>query len=756
MDKNLNLIASELFGKIRTRFPQITMKDETGEPTDDEELARSFSFNFVQDGQTLGSVDIDLSEKEGLVVIFSNDLLSGQPESVRKQWYNFLKELRQFAKGLPFEVRDIAKSNLDKRDYEYLANKKQGDIAMSESKLWGGNKTSYQDLGETRLIIRHSQPVNLNIPTGRTMHIENIYIENSQGERFLYPHKHLNGARALAQHIAHGGNPYDDIGQHVISLSEELGSLRKFKNYVTRTPMVAEAMNTINEKVIERIEQIKQDIQSLQKKSYYESFAESYTKQENTNIPEEIVNDWIERLTVRTFNEELKNVFPYIYKLIDENSLPVKELDFNALPKDDKKADGSASTSALDKAKNFGKVVGPAIKKAAMIYALPEEREFELFLDSIIGESDDIFSQNQESQSAAIEKLNELISVEMPVGTDGTNAIESLKGIIKDKELEDVLKELSDINPDTDARDILKDYIAIKDEENGTDILSQLKFEPEPAEQEPAVAPEPAPEMQPPAPAPTPAVPPSMPTTPGVAMTETLKKVIEKAKKAGMKAEDKFSLFGEEVTLADAISRAGLNINEFFNSGYQDSGDEVVEFVRSMFDENGNTPKGPTGVLLSVEKKFGEEALDKAKHIMNELMNQAEMRRIEELSGLGSAQSFKDKLSSVGTSVRQAIDKATLPKPMHQAYDQMEKDKEFAGSQTIDQAKKDPRYGKDPEFTKEVDKADEFTRGLGAQPKLTRPQGNLRQDIKNIGKDIYKENSNDSVLSAMKKLAGIK
>lgn len=614
MDKNLNLIASELFGKIRTRFPEITMKDETGEPTDNEELARSFSFDFVQDNQALGSVDIDLSEKDGLVVIFSNDLLSGQPEGIRKQWYNFLKELRQFAKGLPFEVRDIAKSNLDKRDHDYLANKKQGDMTMSESKLWGGNKTSYQDLGETRLIIRHSQPVNLNIPTGRTMHIENIYIENAQGERFLYPHKHINGARALAQHIAHGGTPYDDIGQHVISLSEELGSLRKFKNYVTRTPMVAEAMDTINEKVIERIDQIKQDIHNLQKKSFYESFADNFTRQENVNIPEEVVSDWIERLTIKTFNEELKSVFPFIYKLIDENSLPVKEVNIDDILAYTNNSNFKENTRQSDPG-----------------------NEYENILNKILGEAEDIFSQNQESQDAAIEKLNELIAAEMPVGTDGTNAIESLKGIIEDKELEEVLKELSDINPDADARNILKDYIGIKDQENGTDVLSKLNFEPTEAEPAPAETPPPAPETSAPAPAPEvqPAVPPSIPASPGVAMAENLKRVIERAKKAGMTAEDRFSLFGKEVTLADAIKHAGLDINEFFDqSGYEDSGDEVVEFVRSMFDENGNTPKGPTGVLISVEKKFGEEALGKAKHVMNELMSQAEMRRIQELAGL--------------------------------------------------------------------------------------------------------------------------
>ena len=614
MDKNLNLIASELFGKIRTRFPKITMKDEAGEPTDDEELARSFSFDFTINNSELGSVDIDLSDKDGLVVIFSNDLISNQPEGVKRQWYSFLKELRQFAKGLPFEVRDISKSNLDKRDYEYLAKKKQGDMAMSESKLWGGNKTSYQDLGETRLIIRHNQPVNLNIPAGRTMHIESIYIENAQGERFLYPHKHLNGARALAQHIAHGGTPYDDVGQFVINLSEELGSLRKFKNYVTRTPMVAEAMNSINEKVIERIDQIKQDIHNLQKKSFYESFVDSFIKQENTNVPEDIINDWIERLTIKTFNEELKTVFPYIYKLVDETALPVKELDLHDIL-------GSSDNYNV---KENTKSVDPSY-------------EYENILNKILGEAEDIFSQNQENQNAAIEKLNELIAAEMPVGTDGTNAIESLKGIIEDKELEEVLKELSDINPDADARNILKDYISIKDQENGTDVLSRLNFEPTETE------PEPAPTEAPPAPEapataevpPAPAVPPSIPASPGVAMAENLKKVIKKAKQAGMTAEDKFSLFGKEITLADAIKHAGLDINEFFDqSGYEDSGDEVVEFVRSMFDEEGNTPKGPTGVLISVEKKFGEEALDKAKHVMNELMSQAEMRRIQELAGL--------------------------------------------------------------------------------------------------------------------------
>ena len=605
MEKNLDLAAQELFAKLRSTFSKVSLKDAEGNPTDEEALARQFDFEFEKNNVSLGSVRIDLTEDDGLTVMFSNDVIKDQSSRIKTIWFNFIEELRKFAKQkiLNFEVRDLNLTNVQKR----------GESQMTESKLQGSLKTSYQDLGETKLIIRHTQPINPNIPAGRTMHIESIYIENAQGERFKYPMRHLNGARAMAEHIRNGGIPYDDIGQYIVGLSEELSNLRKFKGYVGRTPVVSEAMSDITGQVIERIDEIKKEINQLQKSSYYQSFSESFTKAELQEIPDDIINDWVDRLTIKTFNEELKGVFPYIYKLVGQSVEPIKEMTF-----DD-----------FEEFENETKLQS----NAAVI--TPEELQYENYLNRILGEGPDIFSNDQEEQSVAIEKLNNLLAQEFPVGTDGTNAIESLAEIIDDKELVDVFKELADINPDSDVRNIIKDYVTIKDQENGTDVLSKLNFSAEPAaEPAPEPAAEPAPAAPPPEAA-APAVPPSMPTTPGVAMAENIKRVIERAKKAGMTAEDTFTLFGEEVSLADAIQRAGLNVNEFFDQGYADSGDEVVEFVKSMFDENGNTPKGPTGVLISVEKKFGEEALGKAKHIMNELMTQAEMRRIQELSGLG-------------------------------------------------------------------------------------------------------------------------
>ena len=35
-------------------------------------------------------------------------------------------------------------------------------------------------------------------------------------------------------------------------------------------------------------------------------------------VPEDVSNTWIDELTIRQFNEELKGVFPYVYNLVKE------------------------------------------------------------------------------------------------------------------------------------------------------------------------------------------------------------------------------------------------------------------------------------------------------------------------------------------------------------------------------------------------------------------------------------------------------
>lgn len=608
MDKNLGIVAEELFGKIRTQFPKIKIGDKDSKVTDKPEEARFFDFDYVQDGKTLGRVSVSLSEDDGLVVIFSNDIVEKQGDYEKKRFYRFLKELREFAKQklMNFDTRDISKSNLEKRDYKYLSNN-IGESQMTESKLYGTSMTSYQQLGDTKLIVKHSAPVNAELPTGRTQRIESIYVENAQGERFRYPYKHLNGARALAQHVAHGGTPYDTIGQHVIGLSEEMSKLRMFKHYVDRNPTIAENIGSIQNKVAERIEEVKKQIFDLQNATKYESFAESFEDKEIAEIPEEIMNDWIDRLTIRSFNEELKNVFPYIFKLVSEEDIPVKDLTIEDL---------------IDEAKCEECGMDPCGCDHSEAKEDREVQAYEAELNKIIGETADIFSTDEAVQSEAVEKLNQLLASPFPVGTDGTNAVESLSGIIEDDELMDIFKELADVNPNADAKDILKDYIQMKDEEKGTDVLSKVNFEaeaPVAAPEEPAAAPEE----------------PAAAEQPVAAEGNAFADAVRKAKAAGMQPGDKFKVGEKEFTLKDAIEMAGLAFEDFFGNKEESAQGELIEFVKSMYDQNtGNFPKGETGVLIAVEKKFGEGAVPVAQKVIGKLQNMYESHRIMKLAGL--------------------------------------------------------------------------------------------------------------------------
>lgn len=639
MDKNLGIVAEELFGKIRTQFPKIKIGDKDSKVTDKPKLARFFDFDYVQDGKNLGRVSVSLSEDDGLVVIFSNDIVEQQGNYTKKRFYRFLKELREFAKQklMNFDTRDISKSNLDKRDYKQLSNN-IGESQMTESKLYGTSMTSYQQLGDTKLIVKHSSPVNAELPAGRTQRIESIYVENAQGERFRYPYRHLNGARALAQHVAHGGTPYDTIGQHVIGLSEEMSKLRMFKHYVDRNPTISENVGAIQTKVVERIEEVKKQIFDLQNSAKYESFAESFEDKEEMQIPEEIMNDWIDRLTIRSFNEELKNVFPYIFKLVSEEDIPVKDLTVEDLI-----GEAKCETCGMD----------PCDCDHSETKEDREVQAYEAELDKIIGETADIFSTDEAVQAEAVEKLNQLIANPFPVGTDGTNAVESLSGIIEDDELMDIFKELADVNPNADAKDILKDYIQMKDEEKGTDVLSKISFEadasaPAAAPEEPAAAEQPVAaeekDTDPPFDGPY--------TTTGDKKDKfgnTIKtknmakhlakkgmaKAIEKAKKAGATAETVVRIAGKEMTLGEVITKAGLQVEDVFGDRQKSAQGELIEFVKSMYDQNtGNFPKGETGVLIAVEKKFGEGAVSVAQKVIGKLQNMYESRRIMKLAGL--------------------------------------------------------------------------------------------------------------------------
>lgn len=327
--KNLNDIAVDLFDKLRSRFPSISIGDSEGLVTNKPEDARYFDFTYQDDSVDLGKVAVYIDETDGLTILFNDDMLKKQSQSVKNSWYKFLKQMRTFAKKriMNFDVRNIDKNIFKKRDYGFLSSNRTEESRMNESKMYGNEKHSYEILDSAKLIIAHNKQINTEQVGARTRNIDKIYIENSERERFKYPYRHLSGARAMARHVAEGGNPYDDFGKYILTLSEEMWKLRKFKNYVNRSPIVAEGLDDYMEAVQQRVETVKKTINNLRnKKAYYETI-ESYTVPVLEEVPSEVKEKWIDQLTIRQFNEELADVFPYIYRLISESAPRELELE---------------------------------------------------------------------------------------------------------------------------------------------------------------------------------------------------------------------------------------------------------------------------------------------------------------------------------------------------------------------------------------------------------------------------------------------
>ena len=502
---NLNVIAKDLFNKIRGQFPQVTLGDSQGKATTEPTEARFFDFDFKEGGNTLGKVSISISEEDGLVVMHSKDFVEQSDEPLKHGWYNFLKELRSFAKArvLGFDTRDITKSNLEKRDYEFLGQGKEVE-KVSESNLYGTTKTSFQTVGEARLVIKHSAPVNPTVAGGRTHRIESLFIENKAGERFKYPFKHLNGARAMARHVSEGGNPFDDFGKHISEMSSELNQLRKFKTYMNRSSVMAEGLKQYQSVVDERIEEIKSSCLRLQKQSAYKESFESYSKSELAEVPEDVKQSWIDELTIKTFNEELQDVFPYIYKLVSERTAieelgptsfeahgyqggtesrtlrydlvgdfdpenPVGDMDIDNIQNLLSKAGISADVQP-DESRFQGVVVHTdtnpeEVEKVlgGMIETVDNFHEFESAMDNIVREDNGLFSDDAEEQEQALEQLNKLMAKHFPVGVNGTNGIESLAGIIDDQEFNSQIQKAAKENSDACMRPMIMDYVSQKD-----------------------------------------------------------------------------------------------------------------------------------------------------------------------------------------------------------------------------------------------------------------------------------------------------
>jgi uncharacterized protein YeeX (DUF496 family) len=317
----INKIADTLYQNLASKFGEVNIADEGAGAVLESEQARLFDFNYVIEGEKYGPVTISIIDPKNFTIYFAESLSGDLPDSIQRSWFDFLKEMRMFAKKnmMNFDVRNIGKNQLDKRDYEAITkNSSQyttDEITMeSVSKLYGSTKTSYQTVESAKIIVKHRTPVDEDKMGSRSRQIQSVFIENSAKERFKFPFKYLPGARAMARHVHAGGNPHDELGSHIIECVKEMYDLRNFVRKLNRADgFVNEDSADIISDAKKRYQGLKATVNTLSKPKGYKTYAENFQPTESI-YDESDINELKSQLVRNVDQTELESLLPTVLK----------------------------------------------------------------------------------------------------------------------------------------------------------------------------------------------------------------------------------------------------------------------------------------------------------------------------------------------------------------------------------------------------------------------------------------------------------
>jgi hypothetical protein len=320
MAQEIEKVATGIFEKIRTRFDKVNLGDENAQSTADAEKARFFNFDYVsQDGQNFGNITISIVEENALKVYFSKNISDKLDAMQKKEWFNFLYDLRKFSRRhmMTFDTRDVSRSSLNIKDLKNVSkndgNTDVRDISVNESRLYGTPKTSFENVGSARIRIVHTESVNPEVRGSRARHINAIYVENAIGERFRLVHNSLSGARAMARHIAEGGAPYDDIGNHITEMISEMKELGVFVRGMRRRTFEDAVASDMLNASIQYYNGMNRQLNHLKGIKAYRTFVENFEPQAQ-QLDEVDLNDIKERFVKKIFDDRMTAALPHVYK----------------------------------------------------------------------------------------------------------------------------------------------------------------------------------------------------------------------------------------------------------------------------------------------------------------------------------------------------------------------------------------------------------------------------------------------------------
>ena len=263
---------------------------------------------------------VTIDDAQQLKLYYDDSLVE---ETDNSNFRDLSRQLKNWAqrKQLGFELvnRDHLQPDMAMR--EHMKQKEK----LGEGYYPMGKKSSYNDsVPQVKILLQHTRQIEEG--EQRFRNIAKIFVENTNGERFLIPTNRPGLARVFARHIAEGGTPYDDKGAHIASLVEEYTKMAGFVRATRNNQFNESAQKLVNEG-LNHYQQLKETLSKLTSRRGYNSYFESYTPILN-EVAEE-AQSLNELFVQETLDPRIESVLPILNRLsknINEMN-EVKELE---------------------------------------------------------------------------------------------------------------------------------------------------------------------------------------------------------------------------------------------------------------------------------------------------------------------------------------------------------------------------------------------------------------------------------------------
>lgn len=265
----LDNTTQKIYEMLVARNFQPEMRDLNGQTVTDPQVAEMFTFDFeAQSGHDYGTVVLFLGDDRSLQLFYGDNVGRGMDPADKEEWYQFLEHTSLFAKRnrLRFDLKNIGK----------LRYTMQGQAALKEGlfEAWSGKRNvSYNDRPDAvRLMIRHNRDIREG--EQRFRHIQSLFLETEDGERFKLPFKSLAGGKAMCEHVRAGGRPYDPRGCHITEMVNEIAVLSRFNR---AQPDVIFEASTLLEEARAHLVALKENLRSLGSRRGYNKYFETWS-----------------------------------------------------------------------------------------------------------------------------------------------------------------------------------------------------------------------------------------------------------------------------------------------------------------------------------------------------------------------------------------------------------------------------------------------------------------------------------------------